>query len=61
MQPFKSEALRPGEGDVRIALVDTEHRLRQAARGVKKMMSGWGDEGGTRSGHKPLLNSAVID
>jgi alanine-synthesizing transaminase len=29
-----------GEGFVRIALVENEQRLRQAARGVKKMMSG---------------------
>ena len=28
-----------GEGFVRIALVENEHRLRQAARGVKKMLS----------------------
>jgi alanine-synthesizing transaminase len=33
-----------GEGCVRIALVENEHRIRQAARGVKKMLanpSGW--------------------
>jgi alanine-synthesizing transaminase len=29
-----------GEGFVRIALVENEQRLRQAARGVKKMMAG---------------------
>ncbi|HUG44883.1 MAG TPA: LL-diaminopimelate aminotransferase [Sphingomicrobium sp.] len=29
-----------GEGHVRIALVENEQRLRQAARGVKKMLSG---------------------
>ena len=29
-----------GEGFVRLALVENEHRLRQAARGVKKMLSG---------------------
>ena len=28
-----------GEGFVRIALVENEQRLRQAARGVKKMLS----------------------
>jgi alanine-synthesizing transaminase len=33
-----------GEGFVRIALVENEHRIRQAARGVKKMLAkptGW--------------------
>jgi len=29
-----------GEGHVRIALVENEQRLRQAARGVRKMLSG---------------------
>jgi alanine-synthesizing transaminase len=29
-----------GEGYVRIALVENEQRLRQAARGVKKMLRG---------------------
>ena len=29
-----------GEGFVRIALVENEQRLRQAARGIKKMMAG---------------------
>jgi alanine-synthesizing transaminase len=29
-----------GEGYIRIALVENEQRLRQAARGVKKMMAG---------------------
>ena len=29
-----------GEGFVRLALVENEHRLRQAARGVKKMLAG---------------------
>ena len=29
-----------GEGFVRLALVENEQRLRQAARGVKKMMTG---------------------
>jgi len=29
-----------GEGFVRIALVENEQRLRQAARGVKKMLAG---------------------
>ena len=29
-----------GEGFVRLALVENEQRLRQAARGVKKMMAG---------------------
>ena len=29
-----------GEGYVRIALVENEQRLRQAARGVKKMLAG---------------------
>jgi alanine-synthesizing transaminase len=29
-----------GEGFVRLALVENEQRLRQAARGVKKMMGG---------------------
>jgi alanine-synthesizing transaminase len=28
-----------GEGFVRLALVETEHRLRQAAKGVKKMLA----------------------
>ncbi|MGZ8348231.1 MAG: aminotransferase, partial [Allosphingosinicella sp.] len=29
-----------GEGYVRLALVENEQRLRQAARGIKKMMAG---------------------
>jgi len=29
-----------GEGFVRLALVENEQRLRQAARGVKKIMAG---------------------
>jgi alanine-synthesizing transaminase len=29
-----------GEGFVRLALVENEQRLRQAARGVKKMLAG---------------------
>ena len=29
-----------GEGHVRIALVENEHRIRQAARNIKKFLSG---------------------
>ena len=37
-----------GEGYVRIALVENEQRLRQAARGVKKMLAKWEVSAGAR-------------
>ena len=50
-----------GEGYVRVALVENEHRIRQAARNVKKFLSMGTNQGARRSGAKKKLAAGKMN